>query len=124
MLRRIILPSLVVLAACDGDPITAKVMSGASTLHRTRPAECAGGTVVEIGLDDDKDKVLSDSEVDVVVPLCPGATGPQGETGAAGPQGATGAAGKDGVDGRDGVDGVAGRPGPAVVFSPFLNGIC
>lgn len=92
---------------------------GATTLVRvtavTAGGECAaGGQRIMAGLDDDRDGVLEDGEIDSTTLVCNGSDGEDGEAGTPGNAGTPGtngtngddgAAGRDGRDGRDGADG-------------------
>ena len=117
----------VLTAACDGDPTSAAAITGASALGTKTVADAAtcsnGGSVLKFGVDDNRDGVLQDSEVDVTQAVCNGvnglvgvtgaigATGVAGGTGATGVAGATGATGANGAAGATGANGAAGATG-------------
>ena len=117
----------VLTAACDGDPTSATAIAGATALGTKTPADAAtcpnGGSVLKFGVDDDRDGVLKDSEVDVTQVVCngvdglvgvtgaTGATGDTGDTGATGATGDTGATGATGDTGSNGTNGTTGATG-------------
>jgi hypothetical protein len=71
-----------------------------------------GGHAVSVGLDDDGDGTLDDTEVDQTQNLCNGADGGQGSVGAQGPQGPQGETGATGAQGPQGETGATGAQGP------------
>ncbi len=96
-----------VLVACGGgggsNTVVADNGDAPSTAARSTPlpagdADCPnGGILVETGIDENKNGVLDDSEVDNSNKLCNGLDGADGSNGADG---------TDGVDGNDGADGL------------------
>lgn len=124
----------VLTAACDGDPTSAKAISGASALGTKTAADAAtcpnGGSVLKFGVDRNFDGVLQDGEIDVTQVVCngvdgvagaTGATGAAGSNGTNGATGATGAAGTNGTNGAagtNGTNGATGATGARAAFSP------
>lgn len=86
-----------------------------SALVNVKPAtvaECPqGGVVIEVGVDRDRDGVLSAEEITSTEKVCNGADGIDGAAGADGSDGADGADGIDGADGANGADGADGIDG-------------
>jgi len=82
--------------------VTADPIGGACTF---------GGTKVSAGIDDDKDGVLEDAEVDTESLVCAGAPGSPGAAGSQGPPGQAGAPGSDGPQGSPGLNGSPGLQG-------------
>ena len=81
---------------------------GLNALIHTSPQSAGGtncpmgGTVVRIGMDDDRDGTLSTPEVDQTLYVCNGVNGVDGNDGADGADGVNGVDGNDGADGADG----------------------
>lgn len=71
----------------------------------------AGGVVIEIGTDTNKDGALQDDEVEQSHTICNGLSGVDGQDGAPGQDGADGQDGAPGQDGADGQDGAPGQDG-------------
>lgn len=65
----------------------------------------AGGVLIELGTDTNKDGTLQDSEVEQSQEICNGLSGTDGTDGIDGADGVNGAPGQDGADGQDGTNG-------------------
>jgi len=103
------------LNVCRGDTgtwVEANLNIPRAAVHVTAVSpgsQCqAGGSSIELGLDQNHNGTLENS---TTVLVCNGGTGPQGPPGAPGPQGAAGPPGAPGPPGTPGSRGISGLPG-------------
>jgi hypothetical protein len=99
---------------------TATNINGLNAAVRVTPVSAgttcpAGGSMIQFGLDTNRNGKLDDSEVASTANVCNGATGAQGPSGA---KGATGAQGPTGATGAQGPQGDAGPQGPVGAQGP------